>query len=129
MSVPVLWRVSPSLSNSASRFLISGTFFFSFFLILFFYFLIVVFLLRHKRKATLRSSKRFCETDFPHEDSCYLYTGYRNRYFHRLLGSRDCSFLGQYKWKTTYKAKHPFGHVDWNPGSVKLSNELSDLLC
>ena len=36
--------------NSASRFLISGTFFFSFFLILFFYFLIVVFLLRHKRR-------------------------------------------------------------------------------
>ena len=50
MSVPVLWRVSPSLSNSASRFLISGTFFFSFFLILFFYFLIVVFLLRHERR-------------------------------------------------------------------------------
>ena len=48
--VPVLGRVSPSLSNSASRFLISGTFFFSFFLILFFYFLIVVFLLRHKRR-------------------------------------------------------------------------------
>ena len=48
--LPVLWRVSPSLSNSASRFLISGTFFFSFFLILFFYFLIVVFLLRHKRR-------------------------------------------------------------------------------
>ena len=47
--LPVLWRVSPLLSNSASRFLISGTFFFSFFLILFFYFLIVVFLLRHKR--------------------------------------------------------------------------------
>ena len=48
--LPVLWRVSPSLSNSAGRFLISGTFFFSFFLILFFYFLIVVFLLRHKRR-------------------------------------------------------------------------------
>ena len=48
--LPVLWRVSPSLSNSASGFLISGTFFFSFFLILFFYFLIVVFLLRHKRR-------------------------------------------------------------------------------
>ena len=48
--LPVLWRVSPLLSNSASRFLISGTFFFSFFLILFFYFLIVVFLLRHKRR-------------------------------------------------------------------------------
>ena len=38
-------------------------------------------------------------------------------------------FFWQYKWKTTYKAKHPFGHVDWNPGSVKLSHELSDLLC
>ena len=48
--LPVLWRVSPLLSNSASRFLISGTFFFSFFLIFFFYFLIVVFLLRHKRR-------------------------------------------------------------------------------
>ena len=48
--LPVLSRVSPSLSNSASRFLISGAFFFSFFLILFFYFLIVVFLLRHKRR-------------------------------------------------------------------------------
>ena len=48
--VLVLRRVSPSLSYSASRFLISGTFFFSSFLILFFYFLIVVFLLRHKRR-------------------------------------------------------------------------------
>ena len=48
--VLVLRRVSPSLSYSASRFLISGTFFFSCFLILFFYFLIVVFLLRHKRR-------------------------------------------------------------------------------
>ena len=72
-----------------------------------------------------QSSKRFRETDFPHGGSCFLYAGHRNRYFLRLLGSRDNYNDCLNDWKTTYKAKRSFGLMPSNPCSVKLSNELN----
>ena len=45
--------------------------------------------LQEEKKATQQNSKRFCETEFPHGGSCFLYAGYSNRYFHRLVGSLD----------------------------------------
>ena len=126
-----MWRVSPSLSNSASRFLISGTFFFSFFLILFFYFLNVVFLLRHKRRRKQLCAARNVSVRLTSRIevrvTCTLAIAIG--IFTACWALVIVVHFWQYKWKTTYKAKHPFGHVDWNPGSVKLSHELSDLLC
>ena len=72
-----------------------------------------------------QSSKRFRETDFPHGGSCFLYAGHRNRYFLRLLGSRDNYNDCLNDWKTSYKAKRSFGLMPSNPCSVKLSNELN----
>ena len=106
-------HIPPALfPDSFIKFLRMTTFAVSYFFICFFYFL----------------SNSFGETDFPNGGACCLHTGGRNGRVHCLLDSSDnCN--GFFHWKTFSKRKHLSTHVALNSGSVKLSHELSDLLC
>ena len=117
-SIPILapalkYIVPPALfPGSFIKFLRMTTFAVSYFFICFFYFL----------------SNSFGETDFPNGGACCLHTSGRNGYVHCLLdSSNNCN--GFFHWKTFSKTKHSSTHVAPNSGSVKLSHELSDLLC
>ena len=117
-SIPILapalnYIVPPALfPGSFIKFLRMTTSAVSYFFICFFYFL----------------SNSFGETDFPNGVSCCLHTSGRNGYVHCLLdSSNNCN--GFLHGKTFSKTKHSSNQVAPNSGSVKLSHELSDLLC
>ena len=117
-SIPILapalnYIVPPALfPGSFIKFLRMTTFAVSYFFICFFYFL----------------SNSFGETDFPNGVACCLHTSGRNGYVHCLLdSSNNCN--GFLHGKTFSKTKHSSTQVAPNSGSVKLSHELSDLLC
>ena len=117
-SIPILapalnYIVPPALfPGSFIKFLRMTTSAVSYFFICFFYFL----------------SNSFGETDFPNGVACCLHTSGRNGYVHCLLdSSNNCN--GFLHGKTFSKTKHSSTQVAPNSGSVKLSHELSDLLC
>ena len=127
----VFWCVIPSAFYSAATFLFwgpapSAISLFSFSTFWSWYFCCVT---RGKESNSGELETFLWNWIFPHGGSCFLYAGYSNRYFHRLLGSLDNCNVCHNDWKTTFRAGRPFGHVAKNPGSVKLTHELSDLLC
>ena len=134
-SIPIL---APALRYIVPRALFPGsfikflrmtTFAVSYFFIFFFYILIVAFLLHH-RKARKQLGTRTVSVKFTSRMEVRVaYT------LAVAMGAFTACWIpliiamGFFHWKIFCKTEHSSTHVAPNSGSVKLSHELSDLLC
>ena len=81
--------------------------------------------LQEEKKATQQNPKRFCETEFPHGGSCFLYAGYSNRFFTACWVP---SITVMFATMTRKPLIGQGGPLDMWPGTLALSNSAMNFL-